>query len=386
MGRPLRLGLFSPYFGTTVGGGEKYLAVVAEALRDGYPAHAVEILAPVPVDADRYRSMLNVDLEGIRLISTTGRVTPLHRAANRIGLLRPLRNLVIGSQAGRATAGYDLLLAMVYAIPVRSQARRSVMLCQFPYPDPDPRDLEPYELIISQSEYVRGWIREYWKRDAAVVNPPIDSPLQRVEIADKERVILAVGRFFASGHSKRQDLLVESFRNLCDGGLGGWTLHLAGSVHRDAVHAGFYESVVTRAAGYPVVFHPDASHDEVQDLYRRAALFWHAAGSGSDAATDPANLEHFGMTTAEAMSAGAVPLAYGVGGQAEVVTDGVDGFLWKDTDTLEARTLQLTRDAPLRETLARAAVESVKRFSRETFKHRMLDLLGPIVRELEAAR
>ena len=383
MGRSLRLGLFSPYFGSTFGGGEKYLGVLAEALRDNYSEHTIEILAPVPVDRERYRRVLNVDLDGIGLVSTTGRVTPLHRAANRIGPLRPLRNLVIGSQADRATAGYDLLLAMVYAIPVRSRARRSVMLCQFPYPNPDRRDIEPYELIISQSEYVRGWVREYWKCDAEVVNPPIDPPRQPVELADKEPLVLAVGRFFASGHSKRQDLLVESFRSLCDGGLAGWTLHLAGSVHRDAVHAGYYASVVARAAGYPIVFHPDAPHAEVEDLYRRASIFWHAAGSGIDARAEPANLEHFGMTTAEAMGAGALPLAYGVGGQAEVITDGADGFLWKDVKTLEERTLQLTRDTALRERLALAAAESMKRFSRETFKHRMLDLLGPIIRELE---
>lgn len=383
MGRALRLGLFSPYFGSTVGGGEKYLAVTAEALRDAFPEHSVEILAPVPADPARYRAMLDVNLDGIRLVSTTPRVTAVHRLANRIGPLRPLRNLVIAAQAGRATAGYDLLLAMVYAIPVRSRARRSVMLCQFPYPDPDPRDLDCYELIVSQSEYVRGWIGTYWKREATVVNPPIDLQPGEPRWDAKENLVLAVGRFFASGHSKRQDLLVESFRHLCDGGLEGWTLHLAGSVHTDAVHAGYYERVAARASGYPIVLHPDAAHSEVEDLYRRAAIFWHAAGYGADPLLKPANLEHFGMTTAEAMAAGAVPLAYGVGGQVEVISNGTDGYLWNDPAELERRTLELVADPALRRRLGTAAALSVQRFSRAAFTTRMLDLLTPLVRNLE---
>ena len=382
MGRRLRIGLFSPYFGFTVGGGEKYLAVAAEALRDAYPEHAIEIVSPVPVDAGRYRALLNVNLDGIGLRATNPRVTPVHRLANRLRPLRPLRNLVVSAQAGRATADYDLLLGMVYAIPVRSRARRSVMLCQFPYPDPDPRDIEPYELIIAQSRYTRGWVQEYWNREAAVVNPPIDLPAGPPEWAAKRNLILGVGRFFATGHTKRQDLLVESFRRLCDRGLEGWELHLAGAVHRDAAHAGYYERVSARAAGYPVVLHPDAGYQEVQDLYRSAAIFWHAAGYGVDPRADPGALEHFGMTTAEAMAAGAVPLAYGVGGQAEVLADNVEGHLWSTPADLEARTIELVGDPAMRRRMGEAAAAGSRRFGRDEFRRKMLELPHPIVQEL----
>ena len=142
MGRTLRIGLFSPYFGSTVGGGEKYLAVTAEVLRDAFPEHRVEIVSPVVADRDLYRERLNVDLDRIELVSTNRRVTRLHRLANRIAFLRPLRDLVLGAQAARASADYDLALGMVYAIPLRPRARQNVMLCQFPYPNPDPADIE----------------------------------------------------------------------------------------------------------------------------------------------------------------------------------------------------------------------------------------------------
>src|SRR5205823_93837 len=81
-----------------------------------------------------------------------------------------------------------------------------------------------FQRVICQSEYVRGWVRRYWNVDAAVVNPPIDRPGEEPDLAGKDRLILSVGRFFSGGHSKRHDLLVDSFRTLCDGGLTGWPL------------------------------------------------------------------------------------------------------------------------------------------------------------------
>jgi len=38
------------------------------------------------------------------------------------------------------------------------------------------------------------------------------------------------------------------------------------------------------------------------------------------------SLEHFGITTVEAMAAGCVPLVYDSGGQAEIVSSGYNGY------------------------------------------------------------
>ena len=101
MGRPLRVGLYSPYFGATFGGGEKYLARTARALRDSFPQHRVELVGPVPPDRAEYARMLNVDLSGIELAGTNRRITPAHRWLNRVTLLRPLRNYALGLQASQ---------------------------------------------------------------------------------------------------------------------------------------------------------------------------------------------------------------------------------------------------------------------------------------------
>ncbi|MGH7922479.1 MAG: hypothetical protein ACREQM_21440, partial [Candidatus Dormibacteraceae bacterium] len=165
VGRSLRIGLYSPYFGSTYGGGEKYLGTVAEVLRDAYPQHRVEIVSPVPVDRERYAQVLGLDLSGITLRSATRRVTPVHRAVARSRGLRPLRNKLIAKQAAALTREYDLWIAMAYVIPAISAARRSVMLCQFPYPlrnDAMRRDLAVFDPIICQSEYVRQWVSGRW--------------------------------------------------------------------------------------------------------------------------------------------------------------------------------------------------------------------------------
>jgi glycosyltransferase involved in cell wall biosynthesis len=362
-----------------VGGGEKYLLLAARAVKDAHPEHTVELLSPVPVDRERYETMLNLDLTGLRLSAGVRRVTPLHRWANRLRPLRGLRNRVVARQARRATAGYDLVLAMAYVIPVRSQAPRGVVLCQFPYPISSPAELVDFQLVVAQSEYVRLWVSRLWQREALVVNPPVDVPEAEPEWSAKERLVVSVGRFFAGGHTKRQDVLVEAFRRLCDDGLAGWELHLAGSVHRDAQHAGYYERVADRARGYPIVLHPDAPYAVVQDLYRRASVYWHAAGYGADQEHAPDALEHFGMTTAEAMAHGAVPVVFGAAGPAEVVRDGEDGYLWDDLDGLCRRSLELVGDARLRQSLGMAARRRSLEYARPLFMRRIVEALGPFL-------
>jgi glycosyltransferase involved in cell wall biosynthesis len=375
VGRASRIGLYSPYFGSTLGGGERYLAETARVVRDAKPEAEVEIVSPVPADRSRYERMLNVDLDGIGLRSTNRRVTRAHRLLNSLAALRPLRDRAVAWQAGRSTRSYDLLLAMVYRIPVPNGAPRGVLLCQFPYPGRT--HLGGYQCVVCQSEYVRRWVREYWGLDAVVVNPPVDVPDHEPEWARKLPVVLSVGRFAATGHVKRHDLMVEAFRQLCDEGLAGWELHLAGGVHREGPHAGYFESIEERARGYPIRLHPDLPFGELEELYERASIYWHAAGYGADAERAPEALEHFGMATAEAMARGAVPVAIGLGGQPEVVEDGVDGFLWTEPEQLKERTLELVRDPVLLRRLGERARASSRRFSVASFRAAMRAALAP---------
>ena len=127
-------------------------------------------------------------------------------------------------------------------------------------------------------------------------------------------------------------------------------------------------------------FHFNSASEELRELYRKAAIYWHATGYAFDADDYPFKQEHFGISTVEAMSAGAVPVVYATGGQKEIVTDEVDGYWWTDIDRLMNQTRRLAQDVALRSALAHQAVLSSKRFSRETFVaniDRLMELASP---------
>lgn len=236
--------------------------------------------------------------------------------------------------------------------------------------------LDSYDALVANSVFTSGWVERLWDRPSAVLHPPVSLRTP----GRKQNVILSVGRFFPRdrGHSKKQLELVRAFRQLVDGGLRDWTLHLAGG----CAPAGraYLDAVRADAEGYPVELHPDLSGTELDALYARASVYWHAAGLGEDEQRHPERLEHFGISTVEAMSAGAVPVVIGRGGLVETVRDGVDGFVFADVDGLVERTRRLVDDPALRAKMAASAGRRAEEFSLPAFDqrlHALLDGLAP---------
>ena len=149
-----------------------------------------------------------------------------------------------------------------------------------------------------------------------------------------------MGRFFAGGHSKRHDALIEAFARLAPR-VPGVELHLAGSSTPDPAHMEHLERLRAMAEGLAVTFHVNASAAQMAALYRDAAVYWHGAGLGAALATEPFAAEHFGIAIVEAMSAGCVPLAFNAGGPREILSDGVDGVLYATVDDLVEWTVGL---------------------------------------------
>ena len=155
----------------------------------------------------------------------------------------------------------------------------------------------------------------------------------------KESTILGVGRFVPD---KKADILVEAFRALCDRGLEGWRLVLAGGLDTEWEGAVPYvEGLKQRAEGYPIDLRMDVPGPELRKLFQTAAIFWHAKGYGVDPDVNPEHMEHFGIVVVEAMAAGCVPFIFAGGGQQEIVRHGIDGFHWGDPRELSDRTWEL---------------------------------------------
>ena len=233
--------------------------------------------------------------------------------------------------------------------------------------------LQSYDTIVSISAFTERWVAKWWNVESIVIEPPVAMR----QAGEKKNIILAVGRFFAPGrgHSKKQLEMVEQFGRLVGGGLRDWELHLVGGCSPDDVR--YLNQVRLAAEGLPVSIHVDATGSELDELYASASIFWHATGLGEDLETDPVRAEHFGMTTVEAMSAGGVPVVFDAGGQSDIVSDGVDGFLFNTPDRWMSATLALIETPSLRVEFAVKAQKKATTYSRAEFALQVSEILKP---------
>ena len=248
----------------------------------------------------------------------------------------------------------------------------------------DPEIPARYDRLVSISEFTRSWVEQRWGLSSEVLAPPVDtSTFTPPAPGDKERVILSVGRFFQGAHNKKHLEMLEVFRRMVDRGEipEGWEYHLAGNLHRNRkAHLDYFARLERLAEGYPVRLLVDLPFDRLVEEYRRASIFWHAAGWGEDERRRPEKLEHFGITTCEAMSAGCIPVVIAKAGQLEIVEHGESGFFFTDTHELEQTTARLIRGygEPWTHDLMRRASASVQRFGRAEFEARLWEILGDL--------
>jgi glycosyltransferase involved in cell wall biosynthesis len=237
-------------------------------------------------------------------------------------------------------------------------------------------DIESYQKIVTISEFSQSWIDTYWHLNSEVLYPPVAvtdfKPAKR-----KKNIIVHVGRFFVGGHSKKQLEMLRVFRKLVDAGHNDWELHFIGSVAQGDTHQRYLDTILDEAEGYPVVVHTNASFSKLQNILSKAKLYWHATGLDENENKDPGMLEHFGITTVEAMASGCVPIVINKGGQPEIVTKDT-GYVWQNRAELFAITKDLMLNERKRATISKNAVERSKHFSKKMFTKRLQKLLAQI--------
>jgi GT2 family glycosyltransferase/glycosyltransferase involved in cell wall biosynthesis len=217
--------------------------------------------------------------------------------------------------------------------PVPAFGERCVYQLQFPFFMSDRAVAEgatllaDYDEIWVYSEFVRrhvnGLVRHYGLKAPRVriVSPPAtwSGATKGLPWLDR-KTILSVGRFFAGGHNKRQDVVIEAFRRIVESGTTeGLELALAGSIHPGPAGRSRFLELRTMAAGLNCRFYPNIGRVDLAALYARSAVLIHAAGFGVDPDEFPETLEHFGITPVEAASFGCIPVVYGQGGPREVI-------------------------------------------------------------------
>jgi len=231
-----------------------------------------------------------------------------------------------------------------------------------------------YSTVIGISRFTQTWIRRYWQRESELLYPPVE--VDAFQPGEKRNIILTVGRLFAGGHNKKHLPMIETFKHLVDNGLRDWEFHIAGSVGDAPVDRAYFEQVQVAARSYPIVIHAGIDSAELRQLYGAAKIYWHASGYGENEQRDPIRFEHFGITTVEAMAAGAVPIVIGKAGQLEVVQHEVNGLHWQTLAELAAHTLRVIVDEALWTRLSDNAIKHSRTFSRAAFEQRVHDLLS----------
>lgn len=336
----------SPYW-KTQGGGERYALTAARCLR----SHAqVFISLPTLAAINELSSQLNIDATGINPLPQLPGSWDLRRffgvfwvSDGSIPFL-PVRHRVIHFQA-----------------PFRQVTGKSVK-----------NRLKLFGTkVVCNSLYTKTFIDQEFDIKSTVVYPPVE--VAKIPVRKKHNLILSVGRFSTSSQLKRPEVLINAFKTMVDKGLSNWRLVIAGRAEDEAsmeIVASLRRAIRT----YPIAIKTDLDHRTLVELYRKAAIYWHAAGYGADLTHHPEQAEHFGISTVEAMAGGAVPLAYAAGGQVEIIHDNKDGGLWRTTDELIAKTRHLIDNPEFRQELSKAASKRSKAFSTDRFCQEITNL------------
>ncbi len=186
----------------------------------------------------------------------------------------------------------------------------------------------------------------------------------------KTKTILSVARYEPEG-TKRQREMIEVFLTLKrehPGIMDDWKFVLVGGSPSKSPYLTGLENMIGQNPGYNVQLKTNVPVEQLKSLYKESTLFWHLCGLNH---RDPSEIEHFGMTTVEAMQNRVVPLVYDGGGQREIVDHGENGFRVRSKAELFHYTLKLLQNETLIRTLARNAQKKAMDFSRVKFEERI---------------
>jgi len=174
---------------------------------------------------------------------------------------------------------------------------------------------------------------------------------------------------------KKQQVMVNTFKKMIDKGQKNWRLIIATSTNNEKDPK--FKEMLQSAKGYKIEFLINKNNSELWDVYSKAKIYWHASGFGEDLEKHPEYAEHFGISTVEAMGAGAVPVVINAGGQKEIVTDNKNGYLWNDIDELIRKTKVIINNDEILKKMSESAILRAKDFSSEKFCeeiHKLIEL------------
>lgn len=319
----MRIGIYDPYL-DDMGGGEKYMLSIASCLSKN---NEVSIFWDKKSDLDAVLSRFKIDLSKIKVV---GNIFSKH---------------VFLSKRLLESKKYDVIIVLSDGgIPVLLSKKLFIHIQQpLPFVHTNVRTkikLSRVSQVFVNSQFTKNFVDRELGVDSLIIYPPVDLKPRDLK---KENIILHVGRFRVANVGvsdyKKQSVMLGVFKKMINNGLKNWKFVIASGVRNEDL--GEFEKMKKTTDGYPIEFMMNKSNDELWEIYSKAKIYWHASGFGEDLKKHPEFSEHFGISTVEAMGAGAVPVVINAGGQKEIIDAGFNGYLWDTLEELENYTLEL---------------------------------------------
>lgn len=355
----MKVAVYSPYL-DTAGGGEKYMLTIAQICSEFAKVDILlnRHLSKVGVVniSQRNRNMHNIDFTKLNFIEAP--LSPGDSFLRRLSFLRQ----------------YDVLFYNSDGSLFFSSANKSIVHFQMPLPAVQSEGLwnriklRTWKKVMFNSNFTKSYLEGRLRISSEVVYPPVNT--SRFQSSKKNKQILSVGRFMGEG-IKKQEVMVRTFVKMYKkDAVRGWSLHLAGGVGPGDEK--YFQRLNNLGKGRPIYFYPNISFSKLTRLYEQSSIYWHAMGFHE---SSPQLMEHFGISTVEAMAAGCIPVVIGKGGQKEIVENQKSGLLWDSLEQLEELTIELIKDVRLREKIAREAKKKSEQFSELNFKNAVINIV-----------
>jgi glycosyltransferase involved in cell wall biosynthesis len=159
--------------------------------------------------------------------------------------------------------------------------------------------------FIGNSNFIKERIRRYYRREADVIHPPVDTDFYQPAKNPRRDYFLTVSALVPY---KGTELLVKAFNATGD------KLVVVGK--------GPEEKKLKKIANQNIEFKKDISDEELKSLYQNAIAFVYAG------------IEDFGIVFVEALACGTPVVAYKKGGVLDIVKDGT-GILFENCSEID---------------------------------------------------
>ncbi len=350
----MKIGIYDPYLGT-LSGGEKYMLTLGSCLAKDNDVSIFWDQDKEEIKREAKRK-LDIDLTDIKF--TQNIFSASYPKAQRLLQSKKYDLIVFLSDGSIPLVLTRLMVHFQFPVEwVKNSLKNRFKIGRI-------------EKIICNSKFTKSFIDKKFKVESIVLYPPCEIKTQNVK---KENIILHVGRFgkdLEGKNFKKQDIMIDAFKKL---NLKSWKFILV--VGRGESQIKEVQELKVRAKGYNIEVVENPSNDRLWNLYSKSKIYWHASGFGENLSVHPEKSEHFGISTVEAMGAGAVPVVIGAGGQPEIVKDGINGYLWNSIDELLQKTQILIDKEDLLNKLSQKAILRSKDFSKDIFCKQVYEII-----------